>query len=190
MKPLAQFGLCCLLVPGLFAAHPGAVSVGYGSGHPGGKTGTFGYGRNGYRGFGYGGYGYLGWGGLYGGFDEPFYGYNQPAATGASPVVLVYPQPAPPPAVAETVHPVIHEYPEQPPADHAAASVESDNQPVIYLIAFRDSTIRAAMTYWIDGGTLHYLDTGHKQKQAPVSAVDRELSARLNRERHVPFNIP
>jgi hypothetical protein len=61
---------------------------------------------------------------------------------------------------------------------------------MLYLIAFRDSTIRAAMTYWVEDGTLHYLDTGHQEKQAPLSSVDRDLSAQLNRERHIPFNIP
>jgi hypothetical protein len=194
MKLLAQFGICCLLVPGLFAAHPGGAAVGNGGGHRPGTVGTFGHGRSrsGYGGFGYGAYGYLGWGGLYGGFDEPFYNYgsNQPAPASGSNSLMVYPQPAPSAAVVETVHSVIHEYPEQQPAEHAAAAAEPDNQPVIYLIAFHDSTIRAATTYWVDGGTLHYLDAGHKQKQAPVSSVDRELSARLNRERHVPFNIP
>jgi hypothetical protein len=42
------------------------------------------------------------------------------------------------------------------------------------LIAFRDNTIRAAMTYWVEGGTLHYLDQDHKEKQAPLSSVDRD----------------
>jgi hypothetical protein len=57
------------------------------------------------------------------------------------------------------------------------------------LIAFRDSTIRAATTYWVEDGTLHYLDSSHKEKQAPLSSVDGDLSAQLNRERHVPFNL-
>jgi len=36
MKPFMQFGLCCLLAPGLFATHPGGGAVG--GGHGGGGT--------------------------------------------------------------------------------------------------------------------------------------------------------
>jgi hypothetical protein len=87
---------------------------------------------------------------------------------------------------AETAHPVIHEY--NRPEDYGIPA-EREGHPILYLIAFRDSNIRAAMTYWVDGGTLHYLDTDHREKQAPLSSVDRDLSAQLNRERHVPFDI-
>jgi hypothetical protein len=193
MKPLMQFGLCCLLAPGVFAQHHGggalsggrlgSVTSGYNAGRVHGSTRTFGYGR--YGGYGYDGYGY---GGFYGGYYEPFYdyGYNPPAGPGGSNVTVVYPPSAPPVMIAETAHPVIHEYTQQ---EDYGIPPERESHPILYLIAFRDSTIRAAMTYWVESGSLHYLDTDHKEKQAPLSSVDRDLSAQLNRERHIPFNI-
>jgi hypothetical protein len=175
MKPLMQFGLCCLLAPGLFAEHHGGGTPGHSASHVHGSIQNFGSGHR-------GGY-------LYGGFYSPFYdyGYSPAGDTGASNTTVVYP-PAPPPVmmVMETAHPVIHEYGQ--PEDYGTTA-EHGNDPILYLIAFRDSTIRAATTYWVEGGTLHYLDTGHKAKEAPLSSVDPELSGRLNRERHIPFNI-
>lgn len=193
MRPLMEFALCCLLAPGLFAGHHGGGAVGGGAagghagsvtpghraGHAHGSIRTFGFGR--YGGYGYGGYGY-------GGYYEPFYdyGYSPAAEPDGSNVTVVYPPPAPPVTITETAHPVIHEYTQQ---EDYGTPPERENHPILYLIAFRDSTIRAAMTYWVEDGALHYLDTGHQEKQAPLSSVDRDLSARLNRERHIPFSI-
>ena len=80
----------------------------------------------------------------------------------------------------------MHEY--NRPEDYGTPA-ERSSSPVPYLIAFQDKTIRAAMTYWVEGCTLHYLDPGHQEKQAPLSSVDRDLSAQLNRERHLAFSI-
>ncbi len=183
MKPLMQFGLCCLLAPGLFAEHQGsgAVSGGHaGSVKAGSRTGhahesmrTLGHSR--YYGFGYGGF--------YGGDYQPFYDSADPGGSNAS---ADYSRPAQAPMVTETAHPVIHEYTQW--GDNANPP-EQAGHPILYLIAFRDKTIAAATTYWVENGALHYLDTGHQQKQALLSSVDRDLSAQLNSERHVPFNI-
>jgi hypothetical protein len=164
MKPLMQFGLCCLLAPGLFAehqgggavsgGHAGSVKAGSHPGHAHGSMRTLGHSR--YYGFGYGGF--------YGGDYQPFYDSADPGGSNA----------------------VIHEYTQW--GDNAI-SPEQASHPILYLIAFRDKSIRAAMTYWVENGALHYLDTGHQQKQAPLSSVDRDLRAQLNSERHVPFNI-
>jgi len=193
MKTLMQFGLCCLLAPGLFAGHQGggAVSGGHAgsvmagshAGHAPGPVRTFGYSRYGRS--GYGGYGY---GGLYWGDYEPSYdyGYYPSSGPGGSNATVVFPPPAQPPMVTETAHPVIHEYTQR---EDYGIPPERESHPILYLLAFRDKTIRAAMTYWVENGTLHYLDTGHQEKQAPLSSVDRDLSAQLNSERHVPFSI-
>jgi len=179
MKPLVQFGLCCLLAPALFAEQHGAAGGGRAGGvtsghralHSHSSSRTFGYGRNGY-----------------GGYYEPFYdyGYSPAADAGGSNTTVIYPPSAPTIMVTEAIHPVIHEYTQ--PEDYGTPPV-GEGHPILYLIAFRDSNIRAATTYWVADGTLHYLDAGHKEKQAPLASVDRELSAQLNRERHVPFNL-
>jgi len=195
MKPLVQFGLCCLLAPGVFAQHHGGGAVsgghsasgiaGHHAGHAPVSIRSFGYGRH----TGYGGYSYYGYGGFYGGYYEPFYDYadGPPEPVGGSNVTVVDPVPAPPVTIAETAHPVMHEYTH--PEDYGIPP-ERATQPILYLIAFRDNTIRAAMTYWVEDGALHYLDTAHRERQAPLSSIDRDMSAQLNRERHVQFDIP
>jgi len=60
----------------------------------------------------------------------------------------------------------------------------------IYLIALKDHTIRAAISYSVTGNTLHYVTMEHEAKEAPLDSVDRAFSAQLNRERHVPFQLP
>jgi hypothetical protein len=71
----------------------------------------------------------------------------------------------------------------------ASSQAPSSSSPV-YLIAFRDHTIRAAVAYWVDGNTLHYVTLEHEPRQAQLSSVDNELSNALNRERRVPFSLP
>lgn len=66
----------------------------------------------------------------------------------------------------------------QPAADAAPASEPSE----YYLIACKDHTIYAAVAYWVDGETLHYFTAGNKQNQVSLNQVDRDLTARLNRE--------
>lgn len=188
MKPFVQFGLCCLLapIPSLFAehagggrvsGHAGSAMAAHAPGHIPGSIRTC-YGRR--QGYAYGG--------LYGGWYEPFYdsGYDPPAAPGGSSVTVLQPAPASSIAVTETAHPVIHEY-AQP--ESYGASPERETHPILYLIAFRDNSIRAAMAYWVADGAVHYLDADHQVKQAPLASVDRDLSMQLNRERHVPFQI-
>jgi hypothetical protein len=182
MKVFAWVGLGCLLAQGVFAerhgggsgGHAGAVTVGRNAAHAHASVRSFQSGR-------YGGYGY---GGFYGDDYQPSYdsGYYSTAQSSGSGVMMVYPAA---PIVPETAHSVIHEYTQQ--QDYG--TVPNDGHPILYLIAFRDTTIRAAMTYWVADGTLHYLDTNHQEQRAPISSVDREMSAQLNRERHVPFSI-
>ncbi len=183
---------------------------GFGRGFYGGFGRGF-YGRYGYRGLygrgfwglGYGGYwpglwgmGWWGWPDYYDygypdygypNYGSPYYGYD-PSSYSPN-VTVVYPQPAQtayPVVVTQPAQPVVHEY--RTPEDYGLPS-EHQNRPVLYLIAFQDHIIRAAYAYWLEDDTLHYLDLDHKEKQAPLSAVDRNFSAELNRERHVPFDL-
>ncbi len=142
-----------------------------------------------YSGF-YGGYGY---------FDSyPYSGYpyydssysGDPYAGGYSsgvPGVIInqaYAPPPPPPA------PVVREYTGPTTQSQQPGAQSQSNEPPLYLIAFQDGVIRAALAYWVDGATLHYVSLDHEQKQAPVASVDRGLSGRLNGERNVDFRLP
>jgi hypothetical protein len=60
----------------------------------------------------------------------------------------------------------------------------------MYLMAFQDHTIRAAIAYWVDGPTLHYVDLQHEQTRVPLDFLDRNLTIRLNRERNVAVVLP
>jgi hypothetical protein len=82
------------------------------------------------------------------------------------------------------VAPDIHEYVPPP------SQTNSTYGPTLYLIAFQDNSIRAALAYWTEGSTLRYVTLDHEQKQAPLASVDRALSERLNGERHVLFRLP
>lgn len=183
-----------------------------------GGFGGYNLGFRGYR--GYGGYGYFGLGAAYyyspwlynsfaywpGYYDYPYdYGYypapisyssgyaaSYPSYQSSPNVVVVYPQQQ------QTATPVLHEYDEfgqevrrVPPARsrNEASDSESDAAP-LYLIAFQNHEIRAAIAYWVDGDTLHYVLQDHSQKQTPVKELDRQLTLRLNRERRVAFSLP
>jgi hypothetical protein len=184
--------------------------VGGGLGYRGGYG--YGYGGYGYRGF-YGGYGgywpYWGFGlgyspyyygyGAYPYYDYNYYpyydttygaGYAAPAYQQSPNVTAVYPQQAP--AYDDPPRPAIHEYDQygqevnRPAGSGGAAPAGSP----IYLIAFKDQSIRPAAAYWVSGQTLHYVTLEHEERQADLSTVDRDLSLRLNRERRVQFQLP
>ncbi|MGO9255113.1 MAG: hypothetical protein ACLQU1_02245 [Bryobacteraceae bacterium] len=191
----------------------GVVGGGFANGYRG-----YGYGGYGFRGYGYGyrgvyggyywpywGYGLGYWPYYYGYGSYPYYDYNyypyydttysagyaSPAYQQSPNVTAVYPQQAPTVVYADQPRPGMHEYDQygqevQPPAGASAAPAGSP----IYLIAFKDKNILAAAAYWVSGQTLHYVTLEHEEKQVDLSAVDRDLSLRLNRERHVQFQLP
>jgi hypothetical protein len=137
---------------------------------------------------------------FYGGFgyDDPYFpnaypGYASYPSAGYSynsnpaPVIIsqnyYYGSPAAEPAPVARVE----EYPPQPAPTAAGPRLGESS---LYLIAFKDHTIRAVLAYWANGATLHYVTMEHEQKQTSVASVDRELSERLNRERNVAFGLP
>jgi hypothetical protein len=95
------------------------------------------------------------------------------------------------PAAAPAVIRQYDEYGQEVAPTPAFAPPEENAQTPIYLIAFNStSVIYAAVAYWVDGATLHYVTLDRQQRQAPLSSVNRALSFQLNRERRVPFQLP
>jgi hypothetical protein len=144
--------------------------------------------------------GYYGYGwpyyytGFYGGYCDPYYsdcGYVDPYYNGSASYGYAdsaYAPPAPdPPVIVEQTPPAltVHEY----IAPAQAPEAQQYGEP-LYLLAMRDGSIRAVLSYSADGTSLHYVTLDHEQKQVPLSSLDRVLSERLNRERHVPFKLP
>jgi hypothetical protein len=136
-----------------------------------------------YYGYGYGyGWGYPGYYDYYPysySYPSAYYGYPSyyDAGYGSAPVVVnqTYAQPNPAPSVQTG------EYPPQ---------YQQPNRETLYLIAFRDHRIFAAIAYWVEGDTLHYVTREHEQGQVALDGVDRAFSEQLNRDRHVEFRLP
>jgi hypothetical protein len=187
----------------------GSIGGGFrGGGFTGGgfRGGGIGIGRSwGFRGGFYGGY----YGGyyspyLYSGYgywpSYPYYGYgydaypaySYPVYQPSPNVTVVYPQASEPSTIyVEPPNPAAREYDQfGQQTNRRAASSSTDSASSIYLIAFRDHTIRATAAYWVEGATLHYVTLEHEHKEAPLSSVDRDLSVQLNRERRVTFSLP
>jgi hypothetical protein len=104
---------------------------------------------------------------------QPYGGYpptptSYPPYTNSA-VTVVYPAPAP-----VSVPPPVIVRPRQ----------------IAYLIAFKDSVIGLADAYWVSGNTLNYVTPDHRMRTAPLAAVDRTVSERLNREQNVSFSLP
>jgi endonuclease YncB( thermonuclease family) len=77
----------------------------------------------------------------------------------------------------------------QPDTGQPVQSSEEE-QPSRYLLAFKDHSIYSVVAYWIDGDTIHYFTSGNTHKQASVSALDRDLTERLNKESGSDFKLP
>lgn len=136
-----------------------------------------------------GGYGNYGYGSGYG------YGYDNPAPPD---------QPDPPQTIVnqnfvpEHATPVIREYGDDSSSDGVRVYDAPGREPTApaqddvdyYLIAFKDHTIFSAFAYWVDGDTLHYVTAQRVHNQASLSLVDRELTARLNRNHGMQVKLP
>lgn len=138
-------------------------------------------------------------------------GYSEPPAinTGPTPAVIINQS-----FVPQQVNPQVREYnpndtaPDQqsnmrlyqnsshPYADAGSSNAAparqptADDQPTIYLIAFKDHSIVQALGYWMEGSTLHYVSAERTLNQASIDLIDRELSQRLNDERGLEFKLP
>lgn len=75
-------------------------------------------------------------------------------------------------------------------AAHCASNTaDNDGKPTIYLIAFKDHRIVAALGYWIEGTMLHYVSLEYAFNHASISLIDSKLSRRLNHERGIEFTL-
>jgi hypothetical protein len=58
-----------------------------------------------------------------------------------------------------------------------------------YLIAYKNHAIYAALAYWVEDKTLHYVTTQNTHNQASIDLIDIDLTKSLNQSREVPFTI-
>ena len=59
----------------------------------------------------------------------------------------------------------------------------------LYLIAFKNESIVASRRHWLEGDTLHYVTPGAQHHQVKLADIDLGLTARLNRERGLIFQM-
>jgi hypothetical protein len=59
-----------------------------------------------------------------------------------------------------------------------------------YLIAYQNHAVYAALAYWFEGKTLHYVTTQNTHNQASLDLIDVPLTKSLNQSREVPFTLP
>jgi hypothetical protein len=117
----------------------------------------------------------------YGGYASyPAYATSPNVNVGYSPTIVTG-QPAP----AEQVNPVIREYDQYGQEVRRSATPSSP----IYLIAMKDHSILAAASYWVTGGTLHYVTLQREERQIPLASLDQDLTVQLNRERRVEMRL-
>jgi hypothetical protein len=77
--------------------------------------------------------------------------------------------------------------PRQPRETYSAQTTEKP----IYLIAVKgQNTISAAQAYWVTTNTLHYVTLQGEQRQVSLNSVDRAMTLRLNRDRHIDLWLP
>jgi hypothetical protein len=150
-------------------------------------------------------------------FGDPGYGYgggyNQPQQPPVT--VVTAPQQATPMViinqtfVPDSANPVLRDYsgqetpdndqsssgvkvyktPVQPRPAPTAATPPVDDRATIFLIALKDNSIHTAVGYWIKDGTLHYVTPQGSENRVTLDQVDKDLSDRLNAERHVEFQL-
>jgi hypothetical protein len=158
-----------------------------------------------YGGYGYAGYGYDPSQGYAPGYAQG-YGEQAPIVnTNTAPSVVInqtfVPQQAnpvvreygPPDTNGDEHQSTLRMYQAPTPGQSTAAQVQrsaNDDQPTLYLIAFKDHNIVQALGYWMEGATLHYVTVDHALNQASLDLIDRDLSQRLNSERSVEFKLP
>lgn len=82
--------------------------------------------------------------------------------------------------------------PAPPSADNEAPASGDPLAPVenYYLIAYKNHAVYAALAYWIEGNTLHYVTTQNTHNQASLDLIDIELTKNINQTRNVPFTVP
>jgi hypothetical protein len=124
----------------------------------------------------------------------PTAAYAPPPAQQQPNVTVVYPPQSAPPMVNQFgpgAMPPPGANPE-PVSPYEPSSAQNDDHatPDHYLIALKDHTIYSVVAYWVDGDTLHYFTAGNVHNQASLSLVDRDLTARLNKESGQEVTLP
>ena len=78
---------------------------------------------------------------------------------------------------------VIHEY-------HAEAPAPGGTEQPAFTIALNDGSRLAATAVWVQNESVHYVDLDDRSHETPLRMVDRNLTRKLNDERHLNLRLP
>lgn len=124
--------------------------------------------------------------------NQPSDYYNYPQDPNQQPPVVIINQYFRP----DTANPVLRDYSNaQLPAPAAVqqpapASDNTGAEPVMFLIAMKDSTIYPAVAYWVEKDTINYITPQGVKNTASLDAVDLDFSKKLNKDRKIDFGLP
>jgi len=77
----------------------------------------------------------------------------------------------------------------RPLSESMRAPSNTEGRPTVYLVAMKSGEVYAALAYWLEDGTLHYITTKHAHNRASIELVDADLSKQLNQERGLDFSL-
>lgn len=80
--------------------------------------------------------------------------------------------------------------PSHPEGVSIRGSLTAPAEPILYLVALKDSSIQSAVAVWREGSELHYMTPKHEHRKVSLTLVDPGLTERLNRERGVTLPQP
>lgn len=84
----------------------------------------------------------------------------------------------------------VHPFPDPNEQKQARPAAVQDDKPTLYLLAFKDHTILAALAYWVEGDTLNYVTESGVPNRVSLALIDKDFSKELNKQRSVEFNLP
>ena len=106
------------------------------------------------------------------------YGYGGgPNVFVLQPIQIPMAAPRPP----EVVRPMLHQYPAGP---------ESAGAQPAFTLAMTDGSTHPAVLVWVQGRVLHYIDPADNRTTVSLSALDRNATERLNREKNLELHLP
>jgi hypothetical protein len=117
--------------------------------------------------------------------------YPQQQQVSPNVTIIMPPQQTPNPVIINHYYPgASTDNPEAAPPAAQESAPAPEPEASHYLIAYKDHTIYAAVAYWVQGDTLHYFTSGNTHNQVSLSLVDRDLTARLNKDSGVEVKLP
>jgi hypothetical protein len=63
-------------------------------------------------------------------------------------------------------------------------------EPRTFAIALKDGTTVSAAAVWVQDNVVHYVDSEGAHRRAPLDTIERDITARLNREQNLVLRLP